>query len=180
MAMHHSQNKGAPWGTFPLRPFPLAMAMVRLRWSVWVFSSLPEHEPLFSVEPGHIGYRWNALVSSKTILTLYCLFRTLLSGFLLFWGLRGNLPFMDLFFPRCCTENFHTNLYKSPNFDMGHCCTFSLCDQHSICLLWLRVTPKKLPNFSTWEEKIPDRWLLFFHHHVINAYMLPPLSYFSP
>jgi hypothetical protein len=33
--------------------------------------SLPEHEPLFPVEPWHSGYRQKALVSSKMILVLY-------------------------------------------------------------------------------------------------------------
>ena len=32
---------------------------------------LPEHEPLFPVEPRHSGYHQKALVSSKTILALY-------------------------------------------------------------------------------------------------------------
>ena len=48
------------------RAFPLSTAMV-----VTVLSSLPEHEPLFPVEPRHSGYRQKALVSSKTILVLY-------------------------------------------------------------------------------------------------------------
>jgi len=38
---------------------------------VTVFCSLPEHEPLFPVEPQHSGYRQKALVSSKMILALY-------------------------------------------------------------------------------------------------------------
>jgi hypothetical protein len=38
---------------------------------VTVFCSVPEHEPLFLVEPRHSGYRQKALVSSKTILALY-------------------------------------------------------------------------------------------------------------
>jgi hypothetical protein len=46
--------------------FPPFAAMV-----VTVFCSLPEHEPLFLVEPRHSGYRQKALVSSKTILALY-------------------------------------------------------------------------------------------------------------
>jgi len=46
--------------------FPPSAAMV-----VKVFCSLPEHEPLYSVEPWHSGYRQKALVSSKTILALY-------------------------------------------------------------------------------------------------------------
>jgi hypothetical protein len=33
--------------------------------------SLPEHKPLFPVEPWHSGYRQKALVSSNTILALY-------------------------------------------------------------------------------------------------------------
>ena len=41
-----------------------------LWWSLCVFWSVPEHEPLFPVEPRHIGYRWKALVSSKRILAL--------------------------------------------------------------------------------------------------------------
>ena len=38
---------------------------------VMVFCSLPEHEPLFLIEPRHSGYRQKALVLSKTILVLY-------------------------------------------------------------------------------------------------------------
>jgi hypothetical protein len=38
---------------------------------VTVFCSVPEHEPLFPVEPGHRGYRQKALVLSNTILALY-------------------------------------------------------------------------------------------------------------
>jgi hypothetical protein len=38
---------------------------------VTVIASLPEHEPLFPVEPRHSGYRQKALVLSKTILALY-------------------------------------------------------------------------------------------------------------
>jgi hypothetical protein len=40
--------------------FPSSAAMV-----VTVFCSLPEHKPLFPVEPRHSGYRQKALVSSK-------------------------------------------------------------------------------------------------------------------
>jgi len=46
--------------------FPPSAAMV-----VTLFCSLPEHEPLFPVEPRHSGYRQKALVSSKMILELY-------------------------------------------------------------------------------------------------------------
>ena len=48
-------------GTFP----PLAAMVVML------FCSVPEHEPLFFVEPQQSGYRQKALVLSKTILALY-------------------------------------------------------------------------------------------------------------
>jgi hypothetical protein len=46
--------------------FPPSAAMV-----VMVFCSVPEHEPLFPVEPWHIGYHQKALVSSKMNLVLY-------------------------------------------------------------------------------------------------------------
>ncbi len=52
------------WGV--REAFPLSAAMV-----VTVFCSLPEHEPLFPVEPRRSGYCQKALVSSKTILVLY-------------------------------------------------------------------------------------------------------------
>ena len=48
-------------GAFP----PLAAMVVK------VFCNLPEHKPLYPVEPRHSGYRQKALVSSKTILALY-------------------------------------------------------------------------------------------------------------
>ncbi len=46
--------------------FPPSAAMV-----VMVFCSMPEHEPLFLVEPRHSGYHQKALVLSKRILALY-------------------------------------------------------------------------------------------------------------
>ncbi len=42
-----------------------------LWWWLCVFCSVPEHKPLFPVEPWHIGYCRKALVLSKTILVLY-------------------------------------------------------------------------------------------------------------
>ena len=50
---------GALWGHFRRR-----------RPWLWRCFILPEHEPLFPVEPRHSGYRQKALVSSKTILAL--------------------------------------------------------------------------------------------------------------
>jgi hypothetical protein len=38
---------------------------------VTVFCNMPEHKPLFPVEPLHSGYPQKALVSSKTIIALY-------------------------------------------------------------------------------------------------------------
>jgi hypothetical protein len=46
--------------------FLSAAAMV-----VTVFCNMPEHKPLFPVEPLHSGYPQKALVSSKTIIALY-------------------------------------------------------------------------------------------------------------
>ena len=69
-------------GSLPINLMPQHEAqclMWGVRWAflpsaamvVTVFCSVPEHEPLFLVEPQHSGYCQKALVSSKTILALY-------------------------------------------------------------------------------------------------------------
>ena len=63
--MHQNKSQYLVWGV--RGAFPPSAAMV-----VTVFCrSLPEHEPLFLVDPQHSGYRQKALVSSKMILLLY-------------------------------------------------------------------------------------------------------------
>ena len=61
---HQNKVQCLVWGV--RGAFPPSAAMV-----VTLFCSLPEHEPLFPVEPRHSGYRQKALVSSKMILELY-------------------------------------------------------------------------------------------------------------
>jgi hypothetical protein len=61
---HRNKAQCLVWGI--TGAFPPSAAMV-----VTVISSLPEHKPIFPVEPWQSGYRQKALVSSKTILALY-------------------------------------------------------------------------------------------------------------
>jgi hypothetical protein len=63
---HQHEAQCLVWGV--RWAFPPSAAMV-----VTVFCSVPEHEPLFPVEPRHSGYHQKALVSSKMILALYLL-----------------------------------------------------------------------------------------------------------
>jgi len=61
---HQHEAQCLVWGV--RWAFPPSAAM-----DVTVFCSVPEHEPLFPVEPWHSGYRQIDLFLSKRILALY-------------------------------------------------------------------------------------------------------------
>ena len=76
-------------------------------------------------------------------------------------GAQGGFPFFIDF--SAAIWNVFIQIRINPHIVIWVIVDFFSCDRHSICPLWLCVTPNNSPDFPFWQQKIPVGWLLFSH-----------------